>query len=53
MVCAIPMGVGSKLPRGGSPVLDNAYSGVVGGHVDAWKDVLNGRCFGDSVHHVA
>ena len=31
------MGVGSKLPRGGSPVkkivLDDAYSGVLGGHV--------------------
>ena len=21
--------------------------------MDAWKDVLNGRRFGDSVHHVA
>ena len=29
----LPMGVGSKLPRGGSPVLDDAYSGVLGGHV--------------------
>ena len=30
------MGVGSKLPRGGSPVkacVDDAYSGVLGGHV--------------------
>ena len=29
------MGVGSKLPRGGSPVKDcvDAYSGVLGGHV--------------------
>ena len=30
-------------------MLDDAYSGVVGGHaicmMDAWKDVLNGRCF--------
>ena len=37
-------------------MLDDAYSGVLGGQscckMDAWKDVLIGRCFGDSVHHV-
>ena len=37
-------------------MLDDAYSGVLGGHVAWWmhgRMCLMGGVFGDSVHHVA